>query len=234
MSEIKHSVHFNDVHPDAAYIKKLDTHVQTYVRQVRNEYPHHHLILRAMNDENIKDYIKAGFIEFRRTYEQDIKVIDLINYLSPYKKALMNFNFNYDAALISQSYKIYKETHMANPVKDMPLDEWDTLISPDLDYEHSIVLYDEPGKIKAFLIMYDANTYSKDIGYVYFSDAAAKEQLYSALYIKLNQLKKIWITEVSVEVDNTDRYAYEFFESLIIHDASYMRTLILSRKTESI
>lgn len=234
MTKLEHTVRLNEIHPYAAYINKINSNVKEQVLQVKSEYPNHHLILRAMNDDNIKDYLNVGFIEFRRTYEQDIKIDDLIDFVSTYKCNNAMSKFSVGDALIEKSFEVYKETHKANPVKEMNLDEWETLLVQDLDYEHSIVLYDEMGKIEAFLIMYDATVHSKDIGYIYFSDAASKTRLYSALYIKLIQLKKKGITEVSVEVDNTDRYAYEFFESLIIHDESYMRTLILNNKLENI
>lgn len=227
MSGLKKSVFFNKVHPEAAYIKKLDTNVQEYVAQLKSEYPNHHLILRAMNNEDIKDYIRAGFIEFRRTYEQDVDISDVIDYLSTHIKEGPDSGFKFDESLLTKSYNIYKETHMANPMADMSLEDWKALISPDLDHEHSIVIYDDMGNITAFLLMYDATEQSKDIGYVYFSDVAAQGRLCSLLNIKLTHLAKLGVTELSLEVDNTDRYAYELFESLLIHDEPYMRTLIL-------
>lgn len=88
--------------------------------------------------------------------------------------------------------------------------------------------------IVAYLLMYDAGDSSKDIGYIYYRDNKSKEKLYSMLYMKLIRLKELSIKEISLEVDNTDRYAYDFFESILIHSDTYMRTLILSEQVEGI
>lgn len=233
MSRMEYAVRFNEIHPGAAYINRTDSNVQEQVLQVKSEYPNHHLILRTMNDVNIEDYINSGFIEFRRTYEQDIETDDLIEFVSAYKYNDAFITFSLDDALIKKSYEVYQQTHKANPVKEMSLEEWKTHLIPDLDYDHSIVIKDKE-MIVAYLLMYDAGDSSKDIGYIYYRDNESKEKLYSMLYMKLIRLKELSIKEISLEVDNTDRYAYDFFESILIHSDTYMRTLILSEQVEGI
>lgn len=233
MSKIEDTVRFNEIHPDAAYLNRTDSNVKEQVSQLRNLYPNHHLILRAMNDEYIKDYFDVGFIEFRRTYEEDIEIDDLIDFVSACKCNETTDGFIVDDELIKKSYEVYKQTHKTNPVKEMSLEEWKTLIVPDLDYNHSIVIKTK-GVIAAYLLMYDGGDYSKDIGYVYYQDNDSKEKLYSMLYKNLIRLKELSIKEIGLEVDNTDRYAYEFFEAILVHDDTYMRTLILSKQLEEI
>lgn len=233
MNELKHTVYFNEIHPFAVYINKTDSNVQNQLSKVERKYPHHHLILRTMNDDNIQDYIDADFIEFRRTYEQDIVIDDLIDYLTQNMRHETFNTFTLDEALIKKSYEVYKQTHKTNPVKDMPLNEWEALLTADLDYDHSIILKDKEN-ITAFLLIYNANDNTKDIGYIYYQDAECKEKLYDLFYTRLTKLKNVDIKEISLEVDNTDRYAYEFFEAVLIHDETFMRTLILSKKVEDL
>lgn len=213
MSNLELDVHFNDIHPKAVYIQSTIQIVQEYTSRVRSTYPDHHLILKVMNDFDVTDFIHAGFTECRRTYEEAVGLGDLISLLAQYKNNENLDDFVLNEALLKLSYEVYESTHKVNPVKKMTLNEWKTVIGRDLDFDHSILIRDDKENISAFLFMYHACDESKEIGYIYYRDDASKGRLSRAMYKQFSELIKLNIKEIHLEVDNTDRYSYDFFES---------------------
>lgn len=229
---VKDTVEFNYVHPHAAYISLLSSNIYEYLSEIKETYAEYDLVLKTMKNEDIESYLKFGFIECRRTYEEDIDISKMLLWLSQYESHAYNNNnneFELNDQLVDKAYEVYRETHRVNPVRDLDTNEWRNIIEPDLDIQNSIVIRDVSHNIIAFMLIYNSTEDTKDVGHLYYDSEPSKQQLYQAYKKKLVELSALNFVRFSLEVDNTDRYSYDFFKDLLTLDNHYLRTLIYSR-----
>ncbi|SDL01637.1 hypothetical protein [Lacicoccus qingdaonensis] len=182
----------------------------------------HEFYERLINDN--------GFTEFRKTYEPEVDIQQLIKRFlnEDFEGKHTSGKFKMTDALLKITEHVYRSIHEMNPLKRMDLSEWKDIITDDLDFEHSIIIYDRNDEIIAYLMMYENEEPFKDVGYCYFKNQEAKNSLSAEFHDTLLELKKQNFTHLNLEVDNTDIYPYEFFHDFIEHDPpsliSYMKT----------
>ena len=185
------------------------------------QLPNSNYILKLESNDYVygKFIDSNNFIEIRKTYEPEISIDSLVNY---YRYIECNYDsqslpFIITDKLVHKVQEIYKCTHEANPLGDISLHEWRTVITNDIDLEHSIVIYNENKDIIAYLFIFDNSESVKEIGWVYFKSEEAKKQLLIQFKNTLLRLKKLGIKIIEFEIDNTDTYSYELFSPFIIH-----------------
>lgn len=218
----------NSFHPYSLYlhfnfmIKNPDEEILSeMLNKLKARLPNSNYILKLESNDYV--YVKFidnnNFIEIRKTYEPEISIDDLVHYYreieSDYSSPPLPIIIT--DKLVHQVQETYKSTHEANPLGDISLHEWRTVITNDLDLEHSIVIYNENKDIIAYLFVFDNSESVKEIGWVYFKSEGAKKQLLIQFKNALLRLKKLGIKMIGFEIDNTDTYSYELFSPFIIH-----------------
>lgn len=185
------------------------------------------------NSENHFSFYKSfinnnGFIEMRKTYEPEISTDNLIfhyNYIDSHDGSVYP-PFVLTDELVHKVQDIYRSTHVANPLGDINLQEWKTVITNDLDLENSIIIYSENKEITAYLFIFHGSENVKEIGWVYFKNEVAKKYLLKQFKFALCRLKKSGIKTIGLEVDNTDKYAYDLFSPFLNHAEPSLITYI--------
>ncbi|MCK1977464.1 hypothetical protein LNK15_10395 [Jeotgalicoccus huakuii] len=194
--------------PTSNYILKLETQSRIYNKFISNN----------------------NFAEIRKTYKPDISITTIINYFKSYdsqhnyhpSKLTLNNN------LLTKVFDVYKNTHRVNPLGNIDLNTWRNTVSKDLDFNHSIVIYNERNKITAFLLIFDYLEDKKEVGWIYFENDSMKTQLLNQFVSMLYRLQESGITSLCFEIDTTDLYSYELFSPFLINEAP---SLITYKKT---
>ena len=192
------------------------------------QLPNSNYILKLESNDYVygKFIDSNNFIEIRKTYEPEISIGSLVNYYRyiEYNYDSQSLPFIITDKLVHKVQEIYKCTHEANPLGDISLHEWRTVITNDIDLEHSIVIYNENKDIIAYLFIFDNSESVKEIGWAYFKSEEAKKQLLIQFKNTLLRLKKLGIKIIGFEIDNTDTYSYELFSPFIIHSSPSLIT----------
>lgn len=229
----------NLYHPNAIYLhfaildKDIDSEILIKMYdKFKSALPRSNEILQIQRNFEFYERLinENGFTEFRKTYEPEVDIQQLIKrFLNEDSEGKhTSGKFKMTDALLKITEQVYRSIHEMNPLKRMDLSEWKDIITDDLDFEHSIIIYDRNDEIIAYLMMYENEEPFKDVGYCYFKNQEAKNSLSSEFHDTLLELEKQNFTHLNLEVDNTDIYAYEFFHDFIEHDPpsliSYMKT----------
>lgn len=188
---------------------------------LKSEIPNSNYILNLEDNYNsIKKFIhNNGFKEIRKTYEPDVHIDNLLrhyHYIDSYPKS-KHPPFVITNELVHKVQDIYRKIHVANPLGGVSLPEWKKIITNGLDLENSIVIYNENKEITAYLFIFHGSESTKEIGWVYYKNEDAKRQLLNQFKTSLSHLQKVGIKTICLEVDNTDKYAYELFFPFLIH-----------------
>lgn len=216
----------NQYHPDALYLRfaifdrdlESDTLIKMYDK-FKKVLPSSNIILQVhRNFEMYESFISANdFVEFRKTYEPEVDIHNMVSRSNAVKNNGRNNDreFTLTEELLDEIKNVYEEAHKDNPVIDMGLSEWEDIIDDDLDMKNSIVIYDHPDEIAGFMLIYDSGETSKDVGDCYFRNHEGKQNLTAEFYNKLRSLQEEGYKQINLEVDSTDKYAYEFFHEVI-------------------
>src|SRR5690625_459919 len=173
---------------------------------------------------NLKElYISNDFKEIRRTYMPHLKLADIQDDL-PYKnekqeiKSLTEILSNVILLekLIFLVKRNYEQTHAVNPVKELSLEKWKTLILCDeLLADGSFVYLDKDKKnIIAYSFLHKSDTKNAlELGWCGAIDMETKNLIPRLIAYQINYVKKRNIHVVSGEFDTTDDYAMEVLNS---------------------
>lgn len=155
----------------------------------------------------------------RKTYEPEVSIDNLICHYNNIdsQSCSIHLPFVITDKLVYKVQDIYRNTHLANPLGEISLQEWKTVITNDLDLENSIAIYSDDKEITAYLFIFHESESIKEIGWVYFKNEEVKRHLIKLFKAVLCRFKKSGIKTIGLEVDNTDRYAYELFSPFLIH-----------------
>lgn len=216
----------NHYHPSAVYLRFaiLDKGIgsETLIKmydKFKTVLPSSIVILQVhRNFDLYEKFINAtDFIEFRKTYEPEVDFQKMLPGFSnnTSDKQYTSGKFKMTDGLLEITKEVYHSNHEINPLKDMDLSEWKDLITDDLDFDNSIVIYNQHEEIVAYMLIYENEDSSKDPSYCYFKNQEAKHALSAEFYNILLQLQEMDFTHLNLEVDNTDKYSYEFFKHLI-------------------
>lgn len=207
-------IHFKFLikNPDVDILSRMFSELQgnapdfNYILNLEHHYPFY------------RDFIKNNdFIEIRKTYEPEVPIDNLICHYKYIDSLSVYSSFVITDKLVYKVQDVYRSTHLANPLGEINLQEWTTVITNNLDIENSIVIYNENNDITAYLFIFHESESVKEIGWVYFKNDVAKRHLLKQFKTALFRFKKSGIKTISLEVDNTDKYAYELFSSFLIH-----------------
>lgn len=228
-------------HPSAPYLRfaVLDDSVQpeTIVEmyeKLKSTLPMSDVILEIHRHHDLYEKLITTyeFKEFRRTYEAEVEISEMISHFnagSP-EGSHGGSSFEMTEGLSDLSRKVYASVHDTIPLREMSLAEWRDLITDDLDLESSIVINDEDGTITAYMLIYEGEDTSKDFGYCYYADSEAKQRLVSAFRQTLNNLQENGYEYLNLEVDTTDEYAYGFFDEFVKDEAPVLVSYIRRQK----
>ncbi|UBH08308.1 hypothetical protein [Macrococcus armenti] len=215
-------IFFNSYHPNAVYIDYRENTFSAYFKTIKEQFPDKIYIVRVDSGKPYEELLKEGFTECRKTY--DI-VLD--------KKCLFNSSeqgnndsFILSEALVFKWYQIYRETHQINPVREYEPQIFENLLKRDLDTNHSIVLFNKYREITAYALIY-FNNETYEIGYVYFKNYKYKKRLEELLNNKIRNIFDLGKEYISIEVDDTDKYAYELFNDYIKTQTQFAKNIYL-------
>lgn len=162
-----------------------------------------------------------GFSLFRRTYEPTLEINKLKN---RYKgsdshprtmllKEVMN-NRTLTEELFELMMTVYDEGHTDNPRKQRTIaEEQEVYFSYPIDKTASLVGYSEDGKIDSYIIVFEPQGQTVEMGWAGASnkrETLALKQLFSSV---CDLLQKRGINYIEPEIDSTDYYLYHILFS---------------------
>ncbi|CAM4161054.1 hypothetical protein [Lacicoccus alkaliphilus] len=216
----------NPYHPSTLYLRfavldksiKPETVVDMY-EKLKSTLPLSDIILEVHCRHGLYEKLidEHGFEKFRETYELEVDITEMFSHFDGDEAGgeVTEKNFEMTGELLDISKKVYESVHQLIPLREMSLAGWEGLITDELDFKNSIVIYDETGKITAYMLMYENDEASVDVGYCYYADTEAKQSLISTFKDTLLHLLEKDFEQINLEVDTTDGYAYEFFKSIV-------------------
>ncbi|MCD2137102.1 hypothetical protein [Salinicoccus halitifaciens] len=228
-------------HPSAPYLRfavlddsvKPETIVEMY-EKLKTTLPMSDIILEIHRHHNLYEKLITtyDFKEFRRTYETEVEISRMISHFNTgsTEENRLESAFEMTEGLSDLSRQVYASVHDTIPLREMSLAEWRDLITDDIDFESSIVIYDEDEAITAYMLIYEGEDTSKDFGYCYYADSEAKQRLASAFGQTLNKLQENGYEHINLEVDTTDEYAYGFFNEFVKDEAPVLVSYIRRQK----
>ena len=231
----------NPYHPSAPYLLfavlnqsvDAETIVEMY-EKLKSTLPLSDLILEIHRNHNLYEKLITtyDFEEFRKTYEGEVEISEMVSHFNADSSEGNNGEsvFEVTESLLDLSRKVYESVHDTIPLRGMTLAEWADLITDDLDLENSIVIHDEDEAITAYMLIYEDEDNSKDVGYIYYSDSEAKRRLTSAFRQTLDKLQEDSYEFINLEVDTTDEYAYGFFNKFVDDEAPVLVSYIRRQK----
>lgn len=231
----------NPYHPSAPYLRfavlddsvRPETIVEMY-EKLKTTLPMSDTILEIHRRHDLYEKLinTYDFKEFRKTYEAEAVISDMISHFNAgnSEKNHEGKGLEVTENLSDLSRRVYESVHDTIPLRRMSLAEWKDLITDDLDFESSIVIYDEDEAITAYMLIYEGEDTSKDFGYCYYSDSEAKERLSSAFRHTLDRLQENGYEYINLEVDTTDEYAYGFFNDFVKDEAPVLVSYIRRQK----
>lgn len=216
----------NPYHPSALYLRfavpDKDVNAGKLVEmyeKLKTTLPLSDVILEVHRNHGLYEKLinTYGFTEFRKTYEPEVEISEMINHFNDGEVKVTSAvgKFELTEELLDFSRKVYESAHDLNPLREMTLTEWEDLVTDDLDHEHSIVLHDENDAVTAYILIYENDETSVDVGYCYFKDPDSKQSLISNFKDTLLNLQENDYEYINLEVDTTDEYAYEFFNDFV-------------------
>ena len=117
------------------------------------------------------------------------------------------------SSLVELSKSIYEETHLANPVAELPFSSWQNAIMDDLIGDSSYVVKDG-NRVTAFSFMYHGEEFSWELGWIGVESGSDLLQLDSLLARQLRDAIDQRILRIEKEVDSTCPYSLHIAKSL--------------------
>ncbi|SOC39089.1 hypothetical protein [Salinicoccus kekensis] len=231
----------NPYHPSAPYLRfavldqsvDAETIVEMY-EKLKSTLPLSDIILEIHRNHDLYEKLITthDFEEFRKTYEAEVEISEMVSHytVDETKSYEGEQSFEMTESLLDLSRKVYESVHDTIPLRGMTLAEWKDLITDDLDLENSIVIHDEDEAVTAYMLIYGDEDNSRDVGYIYYSDADAKQRLTSAFRHTLDKLREDGYEHINLEIDTTDEYAYGFFNEFVNDEAPVLVSYIRRQK----
>lgn len=117
------------------------------------------------------------------------------------------------SSLVELSKAVYEETHLANPVAELPFSSWQNAIMDDLIGDSSYVVIDG-NRVTAFSFMYHGEELSWELGWIGVESGSDLLQLNSLLARQLRDAIDHRILHIEKEVDSTCPYSLHIAKSL--------------------
>ena len=117
-------------------------------------------------------------------------------------------------SLVELCKSIYTETHLDNPVADLPISSWENMILNDLIEQNSYILLSENSVI-AFSFMHQGDEEDGwELGWIGVEDSSELTLLASLLNRQLRDAVECGIVTIEKEVDTTCPYSLHIAKSL--------------------
>lgn len=212
----------NSMHPHALYSKVVsaDSGEDLMDYLIKSNKSYTKVITSCFSDEaaEVSKVKKMGFVEFRKTYEVEIEIEILL------EKLAYSDNCNNHATLqealkneqvgesLFQLLKVnYEQTHLDNPVAQLPWQEWKKILLEDTpDLKTSKILLND-GLVRGYSFVHPIIEEHYEIGWMAYGE---QNELQEALRTQLGELKNRGIRTVGFEIDTTDHFAYSLKEIL--------------------
>lgn len=228
-------------HPSAPYLRfaVLDQSVDAEAilemyEKLKSTLPLSDLILEIHRNHNLYEKLITtyDFEEFRKTYEGEVEISEMVSHFNADSSEGNNGEsvFEVSESLLDLFRKVYESVHDIIPLRGMTLAEWKELITDDLNFENSIVIYDEDEAVTAYMLIYENDEAAVDVGYVYYSGSEVKRRLTSAFRQTLDKLQEDGYEFINLEVDTTDEYAYGLFNAFVKGEAPVLVSYISRQK----
>lgn len=131
--------------------------------------------------------------------------------------------------LIALSKKVYRETHLDNPVADLPNLSWEKAIMHGLLCENSYVVR-EGNDITAFSFMYEDKEDSWELGWIGIDDMSKMPQLDLLINKQLRDAEGHRIVRIEKEVDSTCPYSMHIAQSLTYDVSETLHSYLLGNE----
>ncbi|WP_339249316.1 hypothetical protein NSQ43_08635 [Sporosarcina sp. FSL W8-0480] len=116
-------------------------------------------------------------------------------------------------SLVELCKKTYTETHLDNPVANLPMDSWRDATTDGLMKEHSYVIV-EGQEVIGFSLMYEAEQKSWELGWVGVADLTILTDLDKLIHRQIEDAVKNGIAFIEKEVDSTCPYSQHICKKL--------------------
>ena len=226
----------NPNHPTAKYIKVISIERnQILMEQLLIKIAPFHKVIYSCDEnrhEEITLLFQNEFQLFRKTYMESYQIADLLkripNKVGSESFVTLQYASNSDALaeeLFRQVKHNYEQTHLDNPVKDIPWQAWRDLLlddCPDVQLSKIVLKADE---IIGYLFVHPTSISHCEIGWVGKKQPFDLNELLK--YVLIEMQKKQFIS-VEFEVDTTDYFAYEFADLLELHKKPSRNSYVLN------
>lgn len=225
----------NAAHPTAKYIQ-----FRTLVESSRlldslltTASPFNKIIAFYASDDlaEINMLENHGFRLFRKTYEENYRIVGLIRQLKtkaavpfmiPLKDALDDSQIEKELFLLLK--EIYEQTHSLNEAKDVPWQIWrNRLLEDDPDVQVSKVIL-QNNRVAGYSFIHPIDENHCEVGWL---GKTGNIDLFPVLKTQLLELKEMGLLTVGFEVDTTDHIAYELAELLELEQKASWNSYML-------
>lgn len=173
------------------------------------------------SDSLLQFYLQQGFKIIRKTFIPTLKVkeytdvilepnemLDLmtVGEISDDDKLVMN--------LVQMVKRNYEQSHKANPVASLSLNQWRELIFSDDLIPEGSYLYVKDNQIIAYTFLHETSNHEVEMGWVGAEDLRQKEKVASLVHRQIDFAERKGFEFLSGEFDTTDKFAIALLESL--------------------
>lgn len=109
--------------------------------------------------------------------------------------------------------RIYSETHLDNPVGDIVLSSWESVIMEDLNAKYSYVVINE-NKVIAYSLIYEVDEQNWELGWIGVENPSEMNLLDGIITLQIQDASKLGIITIEKEVDSTCPYSLHIAASL--------------------
>lgn len=212
----------NSMHPKAKYMKVISKNQTDELLEALLDIrgPQTRIVASCSSNElsEIERLKRHGFTEFRKTYEIEMEIDELLQKI-PCNRSKLDYktlqdvleNKSLEKALFQLVKENYEQTHLDNPAENVPWEKWkDILIEDAPDYELSKVILTD-GQISGYSFIHQVAEEHVEVGWMGYERLGDVQEI---LHTQLLELKNKNIKTVGFEIDTTDHYAYSLKDLL--------------------